>query len=1065
MAKIFEIAKQNLGLSSDPKLNFRSTTLTHLYTSPKTIPISETSYWSIYSTIFDFASDVPILISSSDIRKAIRDRPRNVANLLHVLIHKLDELVHSQTTRRDLEEKDRGERGSEDSNGSGAFTSQWKGFSKRVPSSLYQGAANIVGVGSNGNIPKGPLREILNCVRVLTRILPFLMDHTPLIDPSMSSPINAAAELRLAGQPEWSKPLDKSEWVYHLFWESHSISSEKDEDELASVTERTLTPVTPQFVIDEEEEEEEEETTETSNLNPSRPDATEGNPSSSHVSSNQQPPLFSILLDTIADLLFLPGLCVPASTNGIDVRYPIWTGGIGCSQLPLEHRQAHNSAKVEVLRLLLVALSQPLYRPPHLYGSSTTELVPEAGHPLASVLQSPNPALTYFSTKTSKPFLLSLLCSLLNTSLAPSKTPLRNSANALTNIATGLGKMAQEKMGFSSSISPTSTAKNSQIENSSTSTGPRRPSLTTAPSSSNLGGASQATSSEGLSSWCAELLCLLILPELRNKTSTPSSTTFQSITLPALDASQPMSTESKKVTEANGFRLYLSKLHRPNDLNFLLDHLLAVITKPMGVTSQLLLPDAVSSTATASSLLAPSGCDLTEAVMMLFVALDCNSRLLPYLTSSRKIIQLVIALVFICLEQKDAPKPKMGLVRVCGILLQVLTAKELGVLVNEKVELPVGIRARYSVPGSLADFLIVSICSIIFSTNKEAAVEGSESGFTTIYPSLIITITNMSPYIKGLGSLASARLAQLLTIFSAPRFLLREDGNVRLLYYLLEAFNNVIHYQMSDNPNLIYALIRVHPRFDYLATFTLQDGLKEIQQRNLIRRSSEISNTNESARSSLGSDRSKGKGKMKATEGSVIEGSINEDCEEELQTQPPPEMVEERMRGSVEITAVSVGRNGFVPTETWVTSWRDSLPLDTIQIMITELKPKLSSITPNTATETTLTLLSSATLVGHLPAPTKPKSRSFNLTSSGALSWVGGLVWSLIFLKDSNSQVGYFNGIGIELFGVKHLTSNSKNDGSRLAMIWKPFVRGSSLSTDGLPDSQPPPPPQPSMVR
>ncbi|KAH9811065.1 high-temperature-induced dauer-formation protein-domain-containing protein [Melampsora americana] len=1051
MAKIFEIAKQNLGLSSDPKLNFRSTTLTHLYTSPKTISISETSYWSIYSTIFDFASDVPILISSSDIRKAIRDRPRNVANLLHVLIHKLDELVHSQTTRRDLEEKDRGERGAEDPNTSGAFTSQWKGFSKRVPSTLYQGAANIVGVGSNGNIPKGPLREILNCVRVLTRILPFLMDNTPLIDPSMTSPTSAAAELRLTGQPEWSKPLDKSEWVYHLFWESHSISSEKDDDELASAPERTLTPVTPQFVIDEEEE----ETTETSNLNPSRPDATDANPSSSHVSSSQQPPLFSILLDTIADLLFLPGLCVPASTNGIDVRYPIWTGGIGCSQLPLEHRQAHNSAKVEVLRLLLVALSQPLYRPPHLYGSGTTESIPEVGHPLASVLQSPNPALTYFSTKPSKPFLLSLLCSLLNTSLAPSKTPLRNSANALTNIATGLGKMAQEKMGFSSSISPTSTAKKAQLENSPTSNGPRRPSLTTAPSSSNLGGASQATSSEGLASWCAELLCLLILPELRNKTSPPSSTSFQTIPLPVLDASQPMPAESKKVTEANGFRLYLSKLHRPNDLNFLLDHLLAIITKPMGVTSQLLLPDAVSSTASASSLLAPSGCDLTEAVMMLFVALDCNSRLLPYLTSSRKIIQLVIALVFICLEQKDAPKPKMGLVRVCGILLQVLTAKELGLLVNEKVELPVGIRARYSVPGSLVDFLTVSICSIIFSTNKEATVEGSESGFTTIYPSLVITITNMSPYMKGLGSLASARLAQLLTVFSAPRFLLREDANVRLLYYLLEAFNNVIHYQMSDNSNLIYALIRVHHRFDYLATFTLQDGLRDIQQRNFIRRSSEILTTAESARSSLGSDRSKGKGKMKEREGSVIEGSINEDCEEELLPPPPQEMVEDRMGGNREVTAVSVGRNGFVPTETWVTSWRDSLPLDTIQIMITELKPKLSSITPSTATENTLTLLSSATLVGHLPPPTKPKSRSFNLSSTGALSWVGGLVWSLIFLKDSNSQVGYLNGIGIELFGVKHL-NNNKNDGSRLAMIWKPFVRG-SISGDNLSDSQLPP--------
>jgi hypothetical protein len=182
-----------------------------------------------------------------------------------------------------------------------------------------------------------------------------------------------------------------------------------------------------------------------------------------------------------------------------------------------------------------------------------------------------------------------------------------------------------------------------------------------------------------------------------------------------------------------------------------------------------------------------------------------------HLIATGKIASLMIALTFICLEQKDSPKPKTGLVKLCAITLQLLTThdrKELSHIVNSKVDLPVGIRAQYSVPGTLADFLIVSICSVIFSTSSQLATpstpthnaahnnpqdadNGVDANFNTIYTPLVLALTNLSPFLKDLTPAASSRLSQLFLFFSSPGFLLREDGNVKLLYYVLEIFNKL----------------------------------------------------------------------------------------------------------------------------------------------------------------------------------------------------------------------------------------------------------------------------------
>jgi hypothetical protein len=49
---------------------------------------------------------------------------------------------------------------------------------------------------------------------------------------------------------------------------------------------------------------------------------------------------------------------------------------------------------------------------------------------------------------------------------------------------------------------------------------------------------------------------------------------------------------------------------------------------------------------------------------------------------------------------------------------------------------------------------------------------------------LTISIANAAPYVQNVGVQASTRLLQLFKAFSAPNFLLADEGHPRLVYYL-----------------------------------------------------------------------------------------------------------------------------------------------------------------------------------------------------------------------------------------------------------------------------------------
>jgi len=75
--------------------------------------------------------------------------------------------------------------------------------------------------------------------------------------------------------------------------------------------------------------------------------------------------------------------------------------------------------------------------------------------------------------------------------------------------------------------------------------------------------------------------------------------------------------------------------------------------------------------------------------------------------------------------------------------------------------------------------LTVVILQAVYSI--AATTSGS---LTSLYPALIIALSNSAPYFKDLSLNSSNRLLQLFAAFSNPAFLLSDEGHPRLLFFM-----------------------------------------------------------------------------------------------------------------------------------------------------------------------------------------------------------------------------------------------------------------------------------------
>lgn len=203
-------------------------------------------------------------------------------------------------------------------------------------------------------------KEVLNCVRILTRLLPYIYEADHL-----------------------------AAWEARFFWEARKATW---------VWDKKYNRRGPLF----------------DGLNPGKKLA-EG-------SEDQEidRPLGEHLIDLLINYLFLPGFALPkkVDANGnpdSHISYSIWQSGIGCKQSQGMTKENERNA-MEVLRLLLTLSSRMMYLPSSKCKLSNMKLTEgEANMKLDMVAQIDIKALTYITTQCSRQAVLSLICSLLNT--------------------------------------------------------------------------------------------------------------------------------------------------------------------------------------------------------------------------------------------------------------------------------------------------------------------------------------------------------------------------------------------------------------------------------------------------------------------------------------------------------------------------------------------------------------------------------------------------------------------------------------------------------------------------
>lgn len=171
----------------------------------------------------------------------------------------------------------------------------------------------------------------------------------------------------------------------------------------------------------------------------------------------------------------------------------------------------------------------------------------------------------------------------------------------------------------------------------------------------------------------------------------------------------------------------------------------------------------------------------------------------------------------------------------------------------------------------------------------------------------------------------------------------------------LEVFNSVIFHQLSDNPNLLYGILTAHTTFQELGTFTLARALREIKRTELAREEQAAQlerdrkglnhQEDDLERGGLHAEKvrllqqqddtidreaeSSHDPNMEGEEEPTVSRPIVLESSESIPGTPTTEKARGKMRerrshpldenSSVdEAISAGIGRNGFVPTQEWV---------------------------------------------------------------------------------------------------------------------------------------------------
>uniref|UniRef100_A0AAZ3SDJ1 HID1 domain containing b n=1 Tax=Oncorhynchus tshawytscha TaxID=74940 RepID=A0AAZ3SDJ1_ONCTS len=426
----------------------------------------------------------------------------------------------------------------------------------------------------------------------------------------------------------------------------------------------------------------------------------------------------------------------------------------------------------------------------------------------------------------------------------------------------------------------------------------------------------------------------------------------------------------------NLFVNYLSRIHREEDYDFVLKGLARLLVNPL---MQTYLPNSTKKI------------QFHQELLVLFWKLcDFNKKFLFFVLKSSDVLDILVPILFY-LNDARADQSRVGLMHIGVFILLLLSGeRNFGVRLNK----PYSVHVPMDIPvftGTHADLLIVVFHKIITSGHQR---------LQPLFDCLLTIVVNVSPYLKSLSMVAANKLLHLLEAFSTNWFLFSASQNHHLVFFLLEAFNNIIQYQFDGNCNLVYAIIRKRNLFHQLANLPSDPSPDAIT--GISRTSSQETVSMEGSRPAVPPE----PGTLKT---SLVAIPAIDKLTEKSQVSEDGTMISvlkmEHSHASHH-TLQSVTCPFLLPQ---VLSWKCKLPLQTIMRLLQVLVPQVEKICIDkglTDESEILKFLQHGTLVGLLPVPHPILIRKYQ-ANAGTAMWFRTYMWGVVYLRNVDPPIWY----------------------------------------------------------
>jgi len=411
-----------------------------------------------------------------------------------------------------------------------------------------------------------------------------------------------------------------------------------------------------------------------------------------------------------------------------------------------------------------------------------------------------------------------------------------------------------------------------------------------------------------------------------------------------------------------------------------------------------------------------------EVLVLLWKLLEGNLRFMPYILKNCDVTELVTPIVYFMYEARRDPA-RVGLIHICTfILLKLSGERNFAVQMNQPYEA--------SLPCDLPLF-VGTHCDLVVITLHKLVVNGLDK-LSPLYNCFLTIICNISPYCKSLSAVAAVKLVSLFELFTSPRFLYAAEGNHLYVALLLEIFNNVVQYQYTGNPQLIYAIIRRKASFQSFADLTLPKALEQAQQQAITR--------GQGGRAGGASEVGDGSGleDVAAPQAptAVVGTTVTGEDGVAAPSVPPPKAPPAAEEGGEASGSSGLGSEGeqrpspipssgeqpaarFTPTQEWLAAVKGELPLNTLTRLLQHLVPQIEELIRNSEMtvheEQVLSFIRNNTMVGLLPVPHAIVIRKYTPNHFTGL-WFTAFMWGVVFLQ--NQFMPLFDGSTIKLFTV-----------------------------------------------